>query len=295
MASIFEIIATPFGYILSLFYNLTDNYIIALILLTIAVKLLLLPITITQKKTEIRKNKLNAEINKLKEKYADDKEKLQTEIENIKKSENNVKKNIGCITSILQFIILIAVFNVVCKPLTFLLSISADKIEAIQTVLTTAGEAASRNEHMAEIDLLNKIHNYKDALLTDGILTEAEFNKIIDFNDKFSFMGADFALMPQFNEIDHQWIIPLLVLTVGCITATYQLVKRKKANPGTGKFTVIDSIGYLPSLMSFFFSFMFPAGIGFYWAISNLTSFIQNRILSTIYSPKNQPPTSKEN
>ncbi|HOD01991.1 MAG TPA: hypothetical protein PKN28_01510, partial [Clostridiales bacterium] len=39
-------------------------------------------------------------------------------------------------------------------------------------------------------------------------------------------------------------------------------------------------------LMSVAFAFMFPAGVGFYWIVSNVISFVQTVALNYIYSPK---------
>lgn len=39
-------------------------------------------------------------------------------------------------------------------------------------------------------------------------------------------------------------------------------------------------------LMSLWFSFQFPAGMGMYWILSNLIAFVQTLILGHIYSPR---------
>ena len=38
--------------------------------------------------------------------------------------------------------------------------------------------------------------------------------------------------------------------------------------------------------MSLAFTFMFPAGVGVYWIISNIFAFIQQVALAALYSPK---------
>jgi YidC/Oxa1 family membrane protein insertase len=43
---------------------------------------------------------------------------------------------------------------------------------------------------------------------------------------------------------------------------------------------------FMSPMMSLWFTFMFPAGVGFYWIISNILSFIQQVILTNVYSPK---------
>ena len=43
-----EVFAIPFGWLLSIFYNLTDSYILAIVLLTVLIRCALLPTSITQ-------------------------------------------------------------------------------------------------------------------------------------------------------------------------------------------------------------------------------------------------------
>ena len=51
-------------------------------------------------------------------------------------------------------------------------------------------------------------------------------------------------------------------------------------NPSMGCMT------FMSPVMSLIFTFMFPAGVGFYWIISNIFAFVQQIVLTSIYSPK---------
>jgi YidC/Oxa1 family membrane protein insertase len=104
------------NYLLQAFYNFTGNYGVAIILLTLLVKVLLLPLTIKQTRSMIAMQKIQPEIKKLQEKYKDDKEKLSQEMMKFYK-ENKVNPLGGCLPLILQLPIFFALYTVLRKYL----------------------------------------------------------------------------------------------------------------------------------------------------------------------------------
>jgi YidC/Oxa1 family membrane protein insertase len=97
-------------------YGLTGNYGLAIILLTVLVKLVLLPLTVKQTRSMIAMQKIQPEIKKLQEKYKDDKEKLSQEMMKFYK-ENKINPLGGCLPLLLQFPVFIALFTVLRKYL----------------------------------------------------------------------------------------------------------------------------------------------------------------------------------
>ena len=289
MSAIFNFIqqffAVPFGFILSLFYNLTHNYIVAIILLTILVKLCFLPDAINQQKNALKQKKINLKILKLRELYPNDQEKLAKETQKLRKSENQKKGGLGCLSFVVQLIVLIGLFNVIYTPLTNILRIEDTTIQEIAVVMsenkTNSQESASANE----ITILKEIDNYKNELINKNILSEQTVNEIITFRDEYNFLGINLSHSPELKELNVLWLFPVLVLTVGVASSLYSLLFRKKYNPGKGKFTALDALPFISPMILFVFAFMTPAGVAFYWAISNLLSFIQTMILNTIFNP----------
>ena len=51
MSAIFSFFASGFGYVLNFLYNVVNNYGLAIILFTLVIKLIMLPIYISQQKT----------------------------------------------------------------------------------------------------------------------------------------------------------------------------------------------------------------------------------------------------
>jgi YidC/Oxa1 family membrane protein insertase len=109
-------IVAGLNYLLQALYSFTGNYGIAIILLTVLVKLVLLPLTIKQTRSMIAMQKIQPEIKKLQEKYKDDKEKLSQEMMKFYK-ENKVNPLGGCLPLILQLPVFFALFEVLRKYL----------------------------------------------------------------------------------------------------------------------------------------------------------------------------------
>ena len=62
----FDIIAIPFEYILNFFESITGNYAVAIILFTVAVQLLMFPLSVKQQKSMAKQAKLRPKLDALK-------------------------------------------------------------------------------------------------------------------------------------------------------------------------------------------------------------------------------------
>jgi YidC/Oxa1 family membrane protein insertase len=97
--------------VLQYFYGWTHDYGFAIILLTLAMRLLLTPLMWKQTKSMIELQRIQPKIKALQEKYKNDKEKQQEELMKFY-SENKVNPFGGCLPLILQMPLFIALFNV---------------------------------------------------------------------------------------------------------------------------------------------------------------------------------------
>lgn len=109
-------IVAGLNFLLQAFYRFSGSYGIAIILLTLLVKLVLLPLTIKQTRSMVAMQKIQPEIRKLQEKYKDDKEKLSQEMMKFYK-ENKINPLGGCFPLLLQMPIFFALFTVLRKYL----------------------------------------------------------------------------------------------------------------------------------------------------------------------------------
>ena len=95
-----DIIINVFKNIVEFFYQFTGDYGIAIVLLTLSVKLLMLPLSIKQKVTMKNQITLNKNIDNIKIKYKNNKKKKEEELNKI--YLENSKGLLGCLLSILQ-------------------------------------------------------------------------------------------------------------------------------------------------------------------------------------------------
>ncbi|MFH1874635.1 MAG: membrane protein insertase YidC [Pseudomonadota bacterium] len=107
----FTIIAIPILYLLKFFHSVVHNYGVAIILLTIFIKLLLHPINKKSLKSMKQMQKLQPRLKELQKKFAGDKTKLNTETMQLFKA-NKVNPMGGCLPMLLQFPIYIALYKV---------------------------------------------------------------------------------------------------------------------------------------------------------------------------------------
>ncbi len=95
---------------LTFFYGITKNYGLSIILLTIAIKLILQPLTNKQTKSMKEMQKIQPYINEIKKKYANDTQKTNEEVMKLYK-EHGVNPFGGCLPLLLQLPILFALFT----------------------------------------------------------------------------------------------------------------------------------------------------------------------------------------
>lgn len=96
--------------LLKFFQGYVGDYGVAIILLTVAVRVVILPLTLKQMKSMQAMKELQPQIKKLQEKHKGDKQKQQEEVLKFYK-ENKVNPLAGCLPLLLQFPILIALYR----------------------------------------------------------------------------------------------------------------------------------------------------------------------------------------
>jgi len=85
------------------------NYGVDIILLTVVVRIAMIPLTMTQIKSQTQMQKIQPQINKIKQEYKNDREKINMETMKIY-SENKINPLLGCLPLLLQLPILFALF-----------------------------------------------------------------------------------------------------------------------------------------------------------------------------------------
>jgi len=95
------VIALPFLRALKVFYRIAPNYGVAIILLTVIVRLLVLPMSIKGQRSMMRMQRLQPQVEKIREKFKGDKERLNREMVDLYK-RNHVNPMGGCLPMVVQ-------------------------------------------------------------------------------------------------------------------------------------------------------------------------------------------------
>lgn len=287
----FEFFASIFGYLLSFLYNLINNYGLAIILFTITIKILLLPLSIKQQKTMKKSVKLQEKMKVIQFKYKNDPEKMNQEIMNLYKNEK-MSPFSGCLTAIIQMLLLLSIFYLVRNPITYMEKISKEDINTYVTQLQEEGKEVS--QVYPEIDLIREYEWLKEK--------NPEDNNIEKLNIQMNFLGLDLSKIPQQNMTDYTvYIIPILYILSSFISIRMTTAMQQKQNK-TKKQAIIDGetgqeveeekenemdavmqtnkmMSWMMPIMSISIAFVAPLGLALYWLVSNVLMILERLIL----------------
>ncbi len=112
----FDPIAKPLLYLLKFFYRFLHNYGVAIIVLTVLIKLAFWPLAHKSAQSMKTMQKLQPKMAKLKEKYGDDKEKLNKELMQLYRTYK-VNPMSGCLPMLLQIPVFFALYKVLLQAI----------------------------------------------------------------------------------------------------------------------------------------------------------------------------------
>ena len=269
-------IANIFGYLLNFLYNILNNYGLAIVIFSILIKLLLLPLTIKQQKTMEKTTKMQEEMKSLQFKYKNDPEKLNKEMMDMYKREN-MSPFSGCLSSIVQLVLILAVFYLVRSPLTYMKKVDANVINDYTNRLET-------KTNYPEVQIVKEFGN------TDEIV-------YIDMN----FLGLDLSSVPSSNLTDVKTLIIPFLYVVSSVISTKMTLKMQNKKPEEEKGneekeesaedvmqSTSKSMTYMMPIMAFSISLVAPLGLALYWLMSNVLMILERIFINKIMVNKEE-------
>lgn len=289
----FQFLANIFGYLLQFLYSLVNNYGLAIILFTVIIKVLLLPLSVKQQKTMKKSSEMQEKMKTIQFKYKNDPEKMNQEMMNLYKSEN-MSPFSGCLTAIIQMLLLLSIFYLVRSPITFMEKVPQESIDTYVQQLKEEGKTVSNV--YPEIDLIREANWLKEKNPEDSNVDKLKI--------QMNFLGLDLSKIPQQNMTDYTvYIIPLLYILSSFIsikmTTSMQQKKNKekaetKIDGTTGKEIVLEEennemdtvmqtnkmMSWMMPIMSISIAFVAPLGLALYWLMSNILMIVERLILN---------------
>lgn len=280
-------ISEIFGYILNFLYEQFNNYGVAIIIFSVLLRIILIPITIKQQKSLKKNAKLQKEMKEIQTKYKSNPEKLNQETIDLYKREK-MSPFSGCLSGILQIIIILSVFWLVSKPLTYMKKINPEIIEKYSQELKEEGV----NSSYTEIAIINK---------------KAVEDPEVYIN--MNFLGLDLSKVPTQSLDDFRvYIIPILyvissVISIKITTKMNSNNKDKDINELKKAETedkekqpdememmqqMNNNMTYMMPIMSVMIAIIAPLGLALYWLISNVLMIVERLIIDRFINQKEE-------
>ena len=270
----FSTISNLFGYLLNFLYELVNNnFGVAIILFSILLRIILLPITIKQQKSMQKTNKIQGKIKELQFKYKNNPEMLNKETMELYKREK-ISPFSGCLSAIIQIIIILSVFYLVSRPLTYMKKVDQSVIDNYKTEIK---EEYGSISNYYEIEIIQK---------------KASENEAVNIN--MNFLGLDLSKVPNKNLNDITvYIIPALYVISSFISiklTTSAQNKKKSDENGVNEVDTMTqmnkSMSYMMPVMAVSIAFIAPLGLALYWFVSNVLMICERFIIKKIVDTK---------
>ncbi len=268
----------PFAWLLRVLYELFNSYGLALIFFALVIKIVLLYFSAKSKKGMMKTSRLQPKLKELEKRYAGNKEKYNEEMQKLYK-ENDVKMMSGCIWSLIPLPILLALYNVIRQPLTYLMQLSPDQISTVSDVITKLGYGAvDLKSAYGEITLAQRVFENFDAV-------KAVVPNVMKLD--FTFLGLNMAAIPDYKFIFGQFSLEAFGLfLIPIISAVLAWVSTKVSMIGSGSKEQenMKGMSLMAPLMSLWIGFIMPAGLGIYWIATSVFQMIQDFFLGRYYT-----------
>ncbi len=274
----FSFFASLFGYILNAIYGVVNNYGIAIIIFTVILKTVMLPISIKQQKTMKKSAKIQVKAKEIQEKYSNDQVRQSQELMDLYKKEN-MSPFSGCLSSIVQMIIILSVFYLVSSPLTYMKHLDSNLINDYATKIQEQSEGQIR---------------YKEIAIIKAFSGQDE-NVRLNMN----FLGLDLSDVPTQNYKDWKvFVIPVLYVFTSIISTKITTSMNKKNDEVEEKtnehkkdendeMEAINDMNkqmmLMMPIMSVSIALIAPLGLALYWLISNILMIGERVILNKFF------------
>ena len=264
MSFLDTILGTPFGWVLWGCYHLLRSYGWAIILFTLATKLILLPLSLWGQRNAITMVRMRPALEDIKRRFEGNNTLILDEQRALHKREGY--SNWAAVLPLLvQVPLILGVIQVVYHPLRHLCRLGADAIGALVAraadILATTPDALGSAAQMRVIDLMATRRSE-----FDGATDAASIAQAASVN--LHFWGLDLGAIPSWTSPTIIW--PFAAAASALALSLYQnryYVLQRFAGPGSRWGITIFLVAF-----SFYFALVLPGGFGLYWTAANLMS-----------------------
>lgn len=277
---VWQILMTPFSWLLKQFCLIFNSYGLALILFTVIIKLVLAPFQLKSKKSMIQMNLLSAQQREIQQKYANNPQKQNEEIQKLY-AENGVNPMGGCLWSLIPMFILFPLYAIIRRPMKYMMWLGESAVTAVAAALGIENFNAAAGT--SELVLASELNAGNLATATAAAGKDSLF--LINFN----FLGMDLSQTPswevwKWESIDWSHIGLFLMVILSAVMAVVSMVVMTRTNQmnqsqqQTNASQNIMMYIFQP-VMSLLIGFTLPAGLCIYWISNSLLTMVQEIIM----------------
>jgi YidC/Oxa1 family membrane protein insertase len=270
------------GFLMRLAYSITNSYLLSILLFTLVMEIILIPFQVKQQKNQIQQAKLAPKANAIRKKYAGrndqaTQQKMNNEIMEMYQEEKYNPAS-GCGTLLIQFPIIICLYNVVVNPLRYICNVPKAEIAALKEFLVSAGHVFDgRNE---QINIINIIRdNVSDYFAVAPSLENAVL-------PDFTAGPFDLSKTPTLTFQPFDWLMLIPILTFVVMVASQKIMQKftyqsPEAQAQQNSMSMKIMTWSMP-LLSVYIEFSMSAAIGVYWVFRSVISTIERIIISKV-------------
>ncbi len=313
--SILGPIAKILGMVMNFIFNILDkigipNVGLSIIIFTIFVYLCLMPLTIKQQKFSKLSSIMSPEIKQIQEKYKNkkDQDSMMAQNEEIQAvyKKYGVSSTGSCIQLVIQMPILFALYRVINNIPAYVTKIKETLMPLAEQILSTPGAS----EFLQSFDIVKQLKN-SDFTTTDGIidiLSKATTDEWLSISEKFpsfdtfdvvyntftqynNFLGLNIGDTPRYIIVDAfgdrnfllvigALMIPILAAVTQWLNFLFMPQQNNTADSDNPMMQSMKTMNYTMPLISAFFCFSFPCGMGIYWIAGAIVRSIQQVIIN---------------
>ena len=303
--------ANLFGYVLNFIYEIVKNYGLAIIIFSILVKVLMIPMSIKQQKTMKKSQKIQGKMKEIQFKYKNNPEMLNKATQELYKSEN-MSPFSGCLSAIVQIILLFAVFYLVRSPLTYMKKVDTSVTNKYSKIIRENN--LSTNSAYPEIEIIRELGNIRDLKdknveeNSENSSEEQEKTDLSEIKDEeldslyinMDFLGLNLAQVPTKSSDWKAYIIPILYVLVSIISLrvvnnTNKKDQKEKPEENKDEKSLtkpedeFDPMEQMNKNMNMMFPVMYlavaliaPLGLALYWLMNSLLMIVEKLILNKL-------------
>ena len=288
MGPVGDAIAIPFAWLLRVFNSWTGHYALALLLFSLGVKIILLPLSIRQQKSQIKMARIRPKMLAIEKKYAGRTDqptmrKKQEELMALQQAEG-YSPMAGCLPLLIQIPIIFILFSIIREPLTYICQFDSKTILSLwNSVKGLSGEAA-----ITKLSSVNQVE-LVSLLRENTALLESVTGKSVSILPRFDLFGGALNLgeTPSFSKFNWLWLIPAVNLVLSIVSMRLTKLFGNNAAQQMQASTPDQRVSmgimeWMMPVMTTFFAFQISAAVGVYWIYQSIFGVIQMIVLAKV-------------